>query len=154
MTTAGFPNIEALIPHRNAMRLIDKVVAATPSSITVEARLDRSSQFMIDGVGVLTYVGLEMMAQAVCAFDGLQRAGAGHAPEIGLLLGCRRYAAHRSILPLDDRLLIAAALTFNDGEIAAFECVIDDANGERLAEGTVTVYRDPGDVLLRHQDGS
>lgn len=137
----GYPDIEDLIVHRGAMRLIDKVVASTDQSVTVEARVDASSPFMIEGVGVPTYVGLELMAQAVCAYDGVQSIGDGTTPTVGFLLGCRRYIAHRRTLPLGAPLRIVAALAFVDSGMAAFDCAIEDADGSMLAEGTVTVYR-------------
>jgi len=129
-----FPNVDALIPHRDAMRLIERVVAASDQAITVESRIQPSSPFMIEGHGVPSYVGLELMAQSICAFDGLQRFEAGEQPAIGFLLGCRKYTAHQSLLPLRERLQITAVLNFSDGEMAVFDCRIETQQDVCLAE--------------------
>ncbi len=150
MTGLSFPNIEQLIPHRGPMRLIDRMVATSEDSMSVEARIHPSCAFAIAGGGIPSYVGLEMMAQAICAYDGLRRFKMGLRPSVGFLLGCRKYVARQPYLAAGSVLTITARMVFNDGDMASFDCFIRDDEPANFAEAALNVYRpaDP-DVLLR-----
>ena len=143
--TAPLPPLDELIPHQGPMRLIDRVVSQTDEVVQTQAIIPPIGHaFAVEGQGVPVYVGFEMMAQTICAHDGLIRWRDGKPPAIGFLLGCRRYAAAREwftageTLTIESRQLIA-------GETASFECRILDEAGDETASGVVNVYR-PNDV--------
>ena len=86
------------------------------------------------------YVGLEYMAQTIAAYDGVERRRTGAPPEIGFLLGTRRYNAARPWFEAGETLRIRVDMTFNDSGMAAFDGVIIVANEER-ARASINVYR-------------
>lgn len=141
MTTPCIPDIERLVPHRAPMLLIDRIVAATDDDVTAEARVDAASVFAVEGEGVPSYVGLEMMAQTVCAYDGLQRFNDRPSPLVGFLLGCRKYTVRRPYLASGEVLTITARLILHHGEMASFTCHILDGENADFAEASLNVYR-------------
>ena len=86
MTT--FPPIEALVPHKPPMLLLDRVLSYSTDYVSCEVEIRVDSPFVRDGV-VPAIVGLEYMAQCVAAFAGLSARHKGEAPRIGFLLGSR-----------------------------------------------------------------
>lgn len=141
MTTPCFPDIERLVPHRAPMLLIDRIVAATDDDVTAEARVDAASIFAVDGAGVPSYVGLEMMAQTVCAYDGLQRFNERPTPLVGFLLGCRKYTVQRPYLEPGRVLTVTARVLLHHGEMASFACHIRGGDTVDFAEASLNVYR-------------
>lgn len=143
--TGPLPHLDELIPHQGPMRLIDRVLSQDEDVVRAEATIPAEGHaFAVEGRGVPVYAGFEMMAQTICAHDGLKRWREGKPPAIGFLLGCRRYAASREwftageVLTIESRQLI-------EGETASFECRILDRSGNETASGVVNVYR-PDDV--------
>ena len=82
----------------------------------------RASTMFCDGVnGVPAWVGLEYMAQACCAFSGVEEVRAGGEPSIGLLLGTRSYRVEVEWFPLGATLHIRADLLLRDeNDLVAF----------------------------------
>ena len=92
------------------------------------------------------WVGLEYMAQTVCAFSGVEEVRAGAAPSIGLLLGSRSYQSSCEWFALGSTLRVRADLLMRDeNDLVAFACTISDENNV-LARGDLKAYR-PKDVL-------
>ncbi len=152
MTLPRIPDIERLVPHRAPMLLIDRIVEAAEDAVTALARIDPACVFAMGDEGVPSYVGLEMMAQTVCAYDGLRRYERGLPPPIGFLLGCRRYTVRRPYLAPGTVLAVTARMLLHDGDMASFDCVIrEDDDPATLAEGSVNVYRpaNPETMLRR-----
>ncbi len=151
MTALQIPRIERLVPHRAPMLLIDRIVEAAEDTVTAEARVDPHCVFAVGDKGVPSYVGLEMMAQTVCAYDGLRRFEEGLPPPLGFLLGCRRYTVRRPYLAPGAVLTITARMLLHDGDMASFECSIRDDDTTNFAEGSLNVYRpaNPEAILRR-----
>ena len=152
MTTPCIPNIERLIPHRAPMLLIDRIVAATDDEVTAEACVDAASIFAVTDKGIPSYVGLEMMAQTVCAYDGIQRFNERPSPLVGFLLGCRKFTVRRPYLATGEVLTITARVLIHHGEMASFACHIRDGDTADFAEASLNVYRpaNPEAFLRRH----
>ncbi len=145
MTTSCIPPIERLVPHRAPMLLIDRVIATADSEVTAEARTESASVFAMSGKGVPSYVGIEMMAQTVCAYDALQRLDEGPTPLVGFLLGCRKYSVQRHYLAPGAVFVITARKLLQHGDMASFSCRIREADGMDFAEASLNVYR-PSDA--------
>ena len=141
MTALRIPDIEHLVPHRAPMLLIDRIIEVADDAVTATARIDRTSVFALGDEGVPSYVGLEMMAQTVCAYDGLRRFEEGLPPPVGFLLGCRRYSVRRPYLAPGTILTITAHMLIHDGAMASFDCIIRDAELASFAQGSLNVYR-------------
>jgi predicted hotdog family 3-hydroxylacyl-ACP dehydratase len=132
-------SIEAFLVHRQPMLLLDRIVSLSETEAQAEATVRPDNPFFETGRGIPSYVGLEMMAQAIACIDGMKRRNGGHDAKIGFLLGCRRYVARTDSFADGTRLLVAATMVFGDGEMFSFDCRIDDAVGE-VASANIKVY--------------
>ena len=144
----SIPNllIAAVLPHVGRMLLLDELHDHGPQHVTCGVTIGADTMFCDGANGVPAWVGIEYMAQACCAFSGIEEVQAGGEPSIGLLLGSRRYQSELSYFPLGATLLVRADLQLRDeSDLVAFGCTIHE--GDRLlARGDVKAYR-PKDVL-------
>ncbi len=139
------PAIDDLIAHRPPLRLLDRVIAVSEKTILAETIVRSDNVFFVPGEGLPAYVGLEMMAQAIAAIDGMKCHNRGEQPKIGFLLGCRRYVSRLAALQEGARLSISAEVVFQDNAMFAFDCRIDH-DGEELVSANLKVYA-PADPL-------
>lgn len=137
MTT--FPPVDALIPQRAPMRLVDEVLAADDGAITCAAVVRADNLFLRQG-RVPAAVALEYMAQAIAAHAGLGARARGEPPAVGLIAACRSLELHGDDdLAPGDRLVIDAARTF-DGPLTEYRARVA-RGGELLAEAVLHVAR-------------
>ncbi|HZF15176.1 MAG TPA: hypothetical protein VE046_04460 [Steroidobacteraceae bacterium] len=133
LPTSAQPAITELVLQRGDMLLIDRVVYGDNERVEVVARFRPNHPF-VGPRGIPCWVGVELMAQAVAAFSGLQLRANGNRPRIGLLLGTRSFVAHAPYFPAGVDLTIVAELVLRDGEgIGVFDCTIQ-RGAERFAE--------------------
>ncbi len=132
--------LEELIAHRQPMCFLDRILAVDDTMSVAEAHVDRNNPLYVPGRGLPAYVGVEMMAQAIAAIDGMKRKMEGLPPKIGFLLGCRRYNVRCAEFAEDARLKVVANMVFNDGAMFSFECRIEGEGGETLATATMNVF--------------
>eukprot|EP01030_Chromulinospumella_sphaerica_P029908 gene29908-30392_t len=85
-----------------------------------------------------------MMAQGICATDGLRRFRRGQAASLGFLLGCRKFAATRSWLQPGETLTLETTCLI-DSETSSYQCRVLDADGAEVANATVNVFQ-PADI--------
>jgi predicted hotdog family 3-hydroxylacyl-ACP dehydratase len=138
--------IAAILPHAGPMRLLDELRDHGPDHVTCGVTIQPQTMFCDGAHGVPAWVGLEYMAQTVCAFSGIEEVRAGRLPSIGLLLGSRAYDSQVEWFAPGANLSIRADLLLRDeSDLVAFDCSIHE--GDRmLARGDVKAYR-PKDVL-------
>jgi len=117
------------------------VIAQTGTSILAEHVVQADGLFFQPGRGLPAYVGFEVMAQTVSAFDGLRRIAAGEEPQLGFLLGCRKYAASVDWFAAGHVLRSEAVALLDEGEMRSFDCRLTDTAGNLLASGVLSVYR-------------
>lgn len=144
--------IDEIVAHAGRMSLLDELVAYDAEHIVVALTIREHTEFYEPGSGVPAWVGIEYMAQAVGAFSGIEDVQAGRKPQIGLLLGSRRYACTVSEFSLGMHLEIVARLALRDeNNLVAFTCEVRHA-GEQLARADLKAIR-PDDVyaLVRSQ---
>ncbi len=137
--------IDALLPHRPPMVLLDKVIAYDNATIVASVAIAESSLFLTRE-GVPGHVGIEYMAQACGAFAGVQALDAREPVKIGFLLGTRLCRVLRPWFCIGDRLIVTAAIVFRDEQMAAFDCRIG-IDGQIAADAQLKVYQ-PDDVQL------
>lgn len=135
------PPITELVPHRGAMLLIERLVSVSPDHALAEAKTGGDHVFFREGQGIPAYVGLEMMAQTVCAWDGYWRRQNKQGPAIGFLLGCRRYSTARPYFLEQETLCVEAIPMLADSEMGSFRCRIHTPDGQELASGMISAYR-------------
>jgi len=136
--------IEAYIPHRGAMRFIDRLVEHDAESVVVEAQVPFDGLFL-EAAGMPAWVGIEYMAQAIAAWAGAQAQARGEMPKLGFLLGTRHFTctrghfAHGLLLRIEARREV-----MGDNGLGVFACRISD-RGEELAAALVSVF-EPADA--------
>ncbi|HZF26537.1 MAG TPA: hypothetical protein VEZ88_09780 [Steroidobacteraceae bacterium] len=137
--------IEELLLQRHEMLLLDRLHDFGPEHVEVIANVTAPHPLVDEPRGMPAWVGIELMAQAVSVFSGLELRAKGLAPRIGLLLGARVYEAHVPFFPLGAKLSVRAVLALRDAEgLGVFDCTIHEG-GELLAHGQVKGYM-PKDI--------
>lgn len=131
------PPIESLVPQRDAMLLLDRVVASDETSVTCEAAVREGAAF-VRGGRVPAAAFIEYMAQAAAAFVGL-RAPAG-ASRAGYLLAVREMDLRADGARAGDALRVRATCLDDDGSLARFRAEVT-RGGALLATATLTVQR-------------
>lgn len=138
--------IADVLPHAGTMLLLDELLEYGEEHVCCAVNVRRETLFCEGANGVPSWVGLEYMAQTMCAFSGVEEVLAGGKPTIALLLGSRRYQCETPWFALGSRLVIRADLQLRDeNDLVAFQCSIHEG-GRLLARGDVKAYR-PRDVM-------
>ena len=134
-----------LLPHGPSMMLLDRLVTYRQDFARFETDIRAGSQFHDGRDGVPAWVGVEYMAQATCAYVGIERLQAGQKVQVNLLLGTRSYECSRPVFATGATLTIDAELLFRapDG-VNAFACGIA-LDGAPVAKAELKVYG-PGDI--------
>jgi predicted hotdog family 3-hydroxylacyl-ACP dehydratase len=141
MNFAGI-DIEAVVPHRGRMRMVDQLLANDPDSVVVSAEI-RSNNLFADAHGVPVWVGIEYMAQAIAAWAGCRALDRQEAVRIGFLLGTRRYDSYCQHFAFGAQLRIEATRElFGDNGLGMFSCRILEGEAE-LARAHVSVFEPP-----------
>jgi predicted hotdog family 3-hydroxylacyl-ACP dehydratase len=139
---ARLPAVEELIQQRGEMLLLDRLVERGPEHVIVAARvLPREHPLMDPQRGMPTWVGIELMAQTVAVFAGLDHLDRGLPPRIGLLLGTRSFVAEVLFVPQGTSLFVRADLSWrDDGGLGVFACELTDSAGTVIARALVKGY--------------
>jgi len=132
--------IETLLPHAAPMLLLDEALAADADSARAAVTPAPDHLFATDH-GIPVHVGIELMAQTCGLWAGAQARREGGPVRLGYLLGTRRFTARTDWFGLGERLEISARLVFRDQGMGVFDCRIEDAAGEVLAEAQLSVYQ-------------
>ena len=141
MNAMSFPSIEKLVPHSDAMLLLDRILEHDTEQTVCGAVADFNVHFMDSGGQVPSWVGLEYMAQCAAVHGGLSDHGRNQTPRPGLLLGTRRLRLHTDVLPNGEELRVTARHHMGTSGLVAFDCSIHSAaDGEILAEGRLNIY--------------
>lgn len=143
--------IEDVVPHRQDMCLLERIVRWDEDSIEAELVVPASGLFVEDGC-VPAWVGIEYMAQAIAAWAGCRARVAGNPPQVGFLLGSRRYASTHGSFPSGSRLRVHARCELlGDNGLGMFACRIL-AGDEEWAVANVSVF-EPADAMAYLESG-
>ena len=134
--------MDAWVPHRGAMSLLDAVDHCDDERIVAHVRVPASGPFNSTD-GVPAWVGIEYMAQTVAAWSGARARAGGGSPRIGYLLGSRRYEAAVPFFEAGAELQVFAQCELmGDNGLGMFECRIE-RDGRVLASGRLSVFEPP-----------
>jgi len=134
--------LEKLLPHAGAMILLDKVCRFDEDGLTALATV-KLGPYSLDDGALPPWLGLELMAQAIGAWAGCRAQLAGRSPDLGFLLGTRRYQCHIDKLPAGMVLTVSAKRSFIDNSgMAVFECTLAD-DGRLLGQARLNIYQPP-----------
>ncbi|MCE8034126.1 hypothetical protein EKK97_17625 [Billgrantia tianxiuensis] len=134
-------DIAPYVPHRHGMCLLDTLLEAGDEHLHAEVTPRRDDLFA-SADGIPGWVGLEWLAQAVAAWAGVQAVNGGGTPQIGFLLGTRRYRCQTPQFAFDQPIRIEVELDFRaDNGLGAFRGRLLDSDGRELATTTLNVFQ-------------
>lgn len=142
--------IADVVPHAGEMILLDNIEQVENERI-VCARTIRPGDMFVEADGSLpSWVGVELMAQAIAAWAGCCARAEQRPVQLGFLLGTRHYACNVDTFPVDTRLHVEAERSFHDEQgMGVFHCRIE-APGIH-AEARLNVYSPPdADAFFKH----
>jgi predicted hotdog family 3-hydroxylacyl-ACP dehydratase len=133
------------------MLLVERVVAWDAQHAVVAATPRADAWYSEDGA-MPSWIGIELMAQAIAAHVGLVARSHGKPPKAGVLLGTRQYRASQTNFAAGAELMISARLTYRDESgLGAYDSAIA-LNGAEVATASVNVYEPPDfAAFLRQQ---
>ncbi|HEX7200118.1 MAG TPA: 3-hydroxy-fatty acyl-ACP dehydratase [Dongiaceae bacterium] len=138
-----------VLPHADAMILLDQVEAVEAERIVCTRRVRACEPFVADDGSLPAWAGLELMAQAIAAWAGCHALAAGEPIRLGFLLGTRHYHATADAFPAGSELRIEAVRQFHDeAGMGVFACRIE-APGVH-AEARLTVFSPPDAEEFHH----
>ncbi|MCZ4304912.1 hypothetical protein O4G98_09195 [Zoogloeaceae bacterium G21618-S1] len=138
-----FPAPDALLPHRAPNLLISGISECSADHVTAYADIQPDQWYSDAQGGMPAWVGIELMAQAIAAFVGMEGRRNGRPPKIGYLLGTRAYCCEQPCFPAHTRIDIKADLVFRDDSgLGAFDCTLHH-DGMQIADATLKVYETP-----------
>jgi 3-hydroxymyristoyl/3-hydroxydecanoyl-(acyl carrier protein) dehydratase len=99
------PPMDALVPHRPPMRLVERFVGEAEGGATCLARIAEGCGFA-QGAAAPAIAMLEAAAQTAAAWEALRRsrASGGREPRIGYLVSARDVVLGRATVPVDTAL--------------------------------------------------
>ena len=95
-------DLESLMVHRAPMLLIDELLEYGENHATTEVWI-KPDMLFVQEQGLPCWVGIELMAQTVSLLAGVRGKYSGHPPQIGFLLGTRRFHAPMSHFAVGSR---------------------------------------------------
>ncbi|MEZ2305938.1 hotdog family protein [Paraburkholderia sp. RCC_158] len=133
--------IEAIIPHRGTMLLINGVDAFSEETLTARATVHADAWYA-DAQGAMpAWIGIELMAQTIAAHVALLAMRGGGRARPGVLLGSRSYKALQPSFAGGAQLLVhATELLRSEEGHGACECTIHDGD-VCCAEAVIKVFQ-------------
>lgn len=150
------PDIFELIPHRPPMLLINRIVTLNEKYSETIVLIDSLAPFSTPA-GVPSWIGLEYMGQTSALIAGYQEQKGFCEPQLGFLMGSRKYTSTVDYFTNDNALRICCEQGALVGSsLANFNCTIsstiypadpeNDSNADSsqiLATASLSVYRRP-----------
>jgi len=143
MTTLG-----ELLPQAEPMVLLSGFEPDV-SSDSVSAYVDvteKSPFFEIESGGVPSCVALEYMAQGMALLVGLMRRAKGLPPQIGFVLGSRKFETFVPFFKNGCRYGVRATCTYQDETFGSFDCEVLSPDGSCAARATMTAFQPEGEM--------
>ncbi len=138
----SYPPMEALLPHRAPMILLDAVEADARDSIACRVAVHAASPFVENG-HVPAVIAIEYMAQCVAAYAGLRAVRNERPVRVAYLIGASPIEFSVDGLRVGENLRVEARRIWGDNSLGKFECSVD-SQGRRVASGLLTVFQ--GDI--------
>jgi predicted hotdog family 3-hydroxylacyl-ACP dehydratase len=116
--------VEALVPHRSGMLLIDRVLSDDGDTTRAHATVREDGLFVREGF-LPSYVGIELMAQTIAVWGGLRQREKNEPMRLGFLLGTRRFESTVDGFPTGAELEVEAHFEIvSELGLAVFSCRI------------------------------
>ncbi|MFM0649057.1 hotdog family protein [Paraburkholderia bryophila] len=135
--------IEAIIPHRGTMLLIDAVEAFDDDTLSARATVHADAWYADADGAMPAWLGIELMAQTIAAHVALLAMRGGGRARPGVLLGSRSYKALEPSFSggAQLRVHVTELLRSEEGH-GAYECTIQHGD-LHCAEAVIKVFQPP-----------
>lgn len=131
--------IAEVVPHAGEMILLDSIEMFEAERITCVRTIQPNGMFMDTDGSLPSWVGVELMAQAIAAWAGCRARAEQRPVQLGFLLGTRHYACNVDAFPAGVHLRIEAEHAFHDEQgMGVFHCRIEGPGIH--AEARLNVY--------------
>ena len=133
----------SLLPHSGRMVLIDRITRYGDYFVEAGAQI-KPDHILLAG-GILPYTAfIELMAQAVGAYAGIQARKNARPVRLGFLLGTRKLEIFAQSVPVGTHLLATAHMSIQDaGGMGVFDCELRWTDAPETSSGTL-----PSDGIL------
>ncbi|RUL72965.1 hotdog family protein [Dyella choica] len=142
--------IAEVMPHADPMILLDGIEQVESERILCTRTIRAGSLFVDDDGGMPSWVGVELMAQAIAAWAGCRARAQQRPVQLGFLLGTRHYSCNVDDFPAGARLRVEASREFHDEQgMGVFLCRIESQGIH--AEARLTVFSPPDAAVFFEQ---
>lgn len=141
-----FPPIAHLMPHREPMVLLDRLVDWSPGHVECATRVRETARFVEDGL-LLAPFTIEHMAQAVAVCLGYEAYRGGRGVRVGMIVSCRTFDAHLDSASTGDELMIRADRERGNETLSHFRCEVRRGK-DAFASATLTLFH--GETLSQN----
>ncbi|WP_167435477.1 ApeP family dehydratase [Neisseria bergeri] len=133
----------SLLPHSGRMVLIDRITRYGDDFVEAGAQI-KPDHILLAG-GILPYTAfIELMAQAVGAYAGIQARKNAQPVRLGFLLGTRKLEIFAQSVPVGTHLLATAHMSIQDaGGMGVFDCELRWTDAPETSSETL-----PSDGIL------
>ncbi|PJG84354.1 hotdog family protein [Conservatibacter flavescens] len=133
--------VAPLIPQSGEMVLLDKILAFGEDYLQAEAEI-RPDHILINAGKLATFSGIEIMAQGVAAWAGIQARQRNEPVRLGYLLGTRKLQLYQEEIAVGSQIIIDVKMSIQDVTgFGVFDCkLIDKATEQVLLEGALNVF--------------
>ena len=140
-------DLESLMVHRAPMLLLDELLECGDDYAVSSVHISADMLF-VEEQGLPCWVGMELMAQTISLLAGMRVKRQGLTPQIGFLLGTRRFHAPMSHFPIGCDLRIHVQESFVDtNALGQYDCRIDSVVGNISAKLNVYQPTDAHSVI-------
>jgi predicted hotdog family 3-hydroxylacyl-ACP dehydratase len=142
--------IAEVVPHAGDMILLDGIAQVEGERIVCTRTIKPGGLLVDDDGSMPSWVGVELMAQAIAAWAGCCARAEQRPVQLGFLLGTRHYACSAEAFPAGAQLRVEATREFHDAQgMGVFHCRIDGANLH--AEARLNVFSPPdAEAFFKH----
>lgn len=145
MTTSApllpIENVAPFIPQSGEMVLVDRIMDVGEDFLIGESVI-RPDHILIKNGKLPTHAGIEIMAQGVAAWAGIQARQRNEPVRLGYLLGTRKLHIHQSQIAIGTSLRIEVKMSIQDVTgFGVFDCCLIDQNTHNvILEGALNVF--------------
>lgn len=108
-------DIAPLLPHSGRMVLLEEILHYDAQSLCARTHIRPNNILLSEEQSQLpSYLALEIMAQAVAAWAGIQALNQGEKVRLGFLLGSRKLSITQAAIDIDTPLIIYIKLSLQD----------------------------------------
>lgn len=144
-------SIDEVLAHRSPMSLLGHIDSYGDDWLKAKAVVKADNLFVEDGK-MPSWVGIEYMAQSIGAFVGVQARLKNQLPQLGFLVGTRKFQCNLGYLPVDSELNIHISVVLSGGNgLGVFNCRIEAStpdNQRMEAKANLKVYQPDNIVEL------